>query len=129
MTNNGSSIETIIKDYIENKERSIYSLKKKVDLEKEYNKQLALAGGESKDYSMEQADKIYKIYCEMIVSAEEAKIAEARFTESETKLNELGQILFEANINGEITLTPVNGDAPARRMVRVSYYNGQAIVS
>lgn len=129
MPNHGTSIETIIKDYIENKERSLSCTKKRNDLEKEYNKLLALYGGESKHYSLEQADKIYTTYCQMIVSSEEAKIAEAKFSEAEIKLNELGRILFEATINGEITITPLNGEAPAKRMVQVTYYNGQAIVN
>jgi hypothetical protein len=125
----GSAIENIIKNYIETKERSLGLTKKRNDLEKEYNKLLTLYGGEDKNFNLEQADKIYEAYQEMIVTGEEAKIAEARFSETEEKLNELGAILFEATINAEISMTPVNGDLPAKRPVRVAYYNGQVIVS
>jgi hypothetical protein len=124
-----SAIERIIKDYIEHKEKSILSSKKRIDLEKEYNKLLTLYGGETKNFNLEQADNIYKVYLEMIVAGEEAKISQGKFDEAEEKLKELGSILFEATINAEIFMTPVNGDIPVKRPVRVAWYDGQVIVS
>ena len=129
MATSVSAIETIIKDYIEHKERSIQYNKKKIDQEKEYNKQLTMYNGEAKNYSLEQADKIYAAYQEMIVSSEEAKIAKTRFDEAEEKLKELGTILFEATINAEISMTRVNGEAPVKRPVKVAYYSGEVVVS
>jgi hypothetical protein len=129
LTTGNSAIENIIRSYIEDKERSLRCAKKRNDQEKEYNKLLTIYNGEAKNYDLDQADKIYEAYQEMLVSAEEAKIAEARFAKSEEKLQELGTILFEATINAEITMTPVNGEMPTKRPVRVAYYNGQVIVS
>ncbi len=125
----GSPIENIIKDYIEYKERSIRCAKKRNDLEKEYNKQLTMYHEEAKNYSLEQADKIYAVYQEMIVCAEEAKSAAANFNEAEEKLKELGAILFEATINAEISMPALNGEAGIKRRVRVAYYSGQVVVS
>jgi hypothetical protein len=124
-----SAIEMIIKDYVEHKERLIFYSKKRSDLEKEYNKLLTIYSGEAKNYTLEQADKIYEAYQNMIVCAEEAKMAQVRFEKAEEKINELGNILFEATINAEVMITPLNGDSPAKRPVIVAYYNGQAIVS
>jgi hypothetical protein len=129
MANPGSAIENIIKDYIESKERSLRCTKERNDMEKEYNKLLTLFGGEAKNYNLEQAGNIYEAYQEMIVRGEEAKLAAIQFNEAEEKLKELGAILFEATINAEISMTPVNGEAPAKRPVTVAYYDGQPIVS
>jgi hypothetical protein len=129
MTTPSSTIEVFIKDYIERKERSHLSGKRRTDLEKEYNKLLTLYGGESKHYNLEQAGSIYKAHCEMTASAEEAQSAKARFDEAEQKLMELGAILFEGTIEAEIAVTPANGEAVKMKMVRVAYYNGQVIVS
>jgi hypothetical protein len=125
----GSAIENIIKNYIEYKEQSIRSTKKRNDLEKEYNKQLTMYHEEAKNYSLEQADKIYAVYQEMIVCAEEAKIAAASFKEAEEKIKELGAILFEATINAEISMPALNGEVGVKRPVRVAYYSGQVVVS
>lgn len=124
-----SNIESIIRNYIESKDRSISLARKKNDLEKEYNKLLTVHSGEEKNYTLEHADKIYQVYQEMILSSEEATIAEGRFTDAEEKLNELGAILFEATINAEISLPEKNGNSIVKKPVRVSWYNGQAVVS
>lgn len=129
MTNNASGIETIIRNYIESKDRSHLLVKRKNDLEKEYNKLLTIHSGEEKNYTLEHADKIYDAYREMIVCSEEAGIAAARFTDAEEKLNELGAILFEATINAEISMPEKDGEPVTKKPVRVSWYNGQAIVS
>lgn len=129
MTTPVSSIEKIIKDYIEHKEKSILGSRKRNDMEKEYNKLLTLYGGETKNFNLEQADHIYNAYLEMIVAGEEAKTAQERFDEAEKKIKELGPILFEATINAEICMTPVNGDLPVKKPVRVAWYDGQVIVS
>lgn len=124
-----STIESLIRDYIEQKEKSMFYGKKRLDAEKEYNRLLTNYDGEAKHYSLEQADKIYKAYLEMIANGEESSQASARFEEAAEKLREVGQILFEATINAQIVMKPVNGDAAATRSVRVTYNNGQVIVS
>jgi len=124
-----SGIESMIKDYIEHKERSMIYGKKRLDSEKEYNKLLTKYNGEAKHYSLEQADSIYKAYLEMIANGEESELAKARFAEAEEKLNKVGQILFEATINAEIMINPNNGEGPSVRPVTVKYYNGQVSVS
>jgi hypothetical protein len=129
MKEKSSSIETIIRNYIESKEKSFLNSRERTNLEKEYNKLLTIHNGEEKNYSLEHADKIYQVYQQMIITGEEARMAEARFIDAEEKLNELGAILFEATINAEISLTNSNGIHDARKSVRVSWYNGQAVVS
>ena len=125
----GSPIESLIKNYIEQKEKSFHYGKKRIDAEKEYNRLLTKYSGEAKNYSLDHADKIYTAYLEMTANTEEAKKAQTNFAEAEQKLNEIGEILFEATINAEIAMTPVNGGLPAIRPVTVSYNNGQVIVS
>jgi regulator of protease activity HflC (stomatin/prohibitin superfamily) len=124
-----STIEQLIRDYIEQKERSMYYGKKRLDAEKEYNKLLTHYDGEAKHYTLEQADKIYKAYLEMIANGEESSKAHALFEEIAEKLREVGQILFEATINAQILLKPVNGEAASTKSVRVTYVNGQVVVS
>jgi hypothetical protein len=123
------SVENIIREYIENKERSFVYGKKKIDAEKEYNRLLTKYNGESKTYSLEQANKIYKAYHDMITFGEEAVAAQSRFLESEEKLREIGRILFEASITADIPITPLNGDAPAIREITITYNNGAVIVA
>ncbi|MEO8405155.1 MAG: hypothetical protein ABI480_11180 [Chitinophagaceae bacterium] len=124
-----TEIETMIKNYIEHKEKSMVYGKKRLDAEKEYNKLLTKYDGEAKHYSLEQANNIYKAYLEMIANGEESELAKSKFAEAEEKLREVGQILFEATINAEIAINPINGDSPSTRPVTVKYYNGQVIVS
>ncbi len=129
---NGSvpTIENIIKDYIEHRDKSLYYGKKRIDAEKEYNKLLTKYDGEEKHYSLENANNIYKAYCDMIAFGEESVSAQNRFLESEEKLKEIGQILFEATITADIAMTPaINGGMPGTRTVRVTYNHGQVMVS
>lgn len=127
--NSISAIEMIIRDYIEQKEKYLLYGKKKIDSEKEYNKLLTKYNGEAKNYSLEQADMIYKAYLDMIAFDNESSVAQSRFTEAENKLLELGNILFEASITAEITIPPLNGEPAPKRLVTVEYINGQVHVN
>jgi hypothetical protein len=123
--NPNSEIEKTIKDYIELREMSRLYAKKRNDLEKEYNKLLTDHNGEAKNYNLDQADKIYKVYCEMISCGEQSKIAGDSFYEAENKLKEIGRILYEATIHADISLPAINGAEPHTRSVMVTYNNGQ----
>jgi hypothetical protein len=123
-----SEIEKIIKDYIELREISRLYGKKRNDMEKEYNKLLTIYNGEGKNYNLDQADKIYKVYCEMISCEEQLKIAGDSFNEAENKLKEIGRILYEATIHAEISLPAINGTGPHTRSVMVSYNNGEVYI-
>lgn len=129
MTQSGPTIENIIREYLESKEKSIVYGKKRLDSEKEYNRLLTKYDGEAKHYSLDQADLIYKTYREMIANGQESELAQARFTEAEEKLREVGQILFEATINARISMPLSNGEISESRSVTVSYNNGQPVVS
>ena len=124
IADSNSEIEKTIKDYIELQEISRHYGKKRNDLEKEYNKLLTIYNGEGKNYSLDQADKIYNVYCEMVTCEEQLKIASDSFNEAENKLKEIGRILYEATIHAEISLPAINGTAPHIRSVKVSYDNG-----
>jgi hypothetical protein len=126
--NHNSEIEKIIKDYIELQEMSRLYAKKKIDLEKEYNKLLTNSNGEEKNYNLDQADKIYKTYCEMIACEEQSQIASDSFNEAENKLKEIGRILYEATIHAEISLPAINGGGPRTKSIMVSYNNGQVFI-
>jgi len=126
--NPNSEIEKTIKDYLELQEVSRLYTKKRNDLEKEYNKLLTNCNGEEKNYNLDQADKIYKIYCEMISCEEQSKIASDSFNEAENKLKEIGRILYEASIHAEISLPAINGTAAHTRSVMVTYTNGQVYI-
>ena len=75
-----SSLESIIKDYLEQKQRSINFGKKRLESEKEYNRLLTKYDGEAKHYSLDHADKIYKAYHEMIANGDEASSAQELFS-------------------------------------------------
>ena len=122
-------IETIIKEYLEFKEKSILLGKKRLDLEKEYNRLLTKYDGNEKQYTLDHADKIYKTYLEMMAHGQQSESARTRFSEAEEKLREVGQILFEATINANISMDHFDGQAPDTRSVTISYNNGQPIVS
>ncbi len=126
--NCNSEIEKTIKDYIELQEMSRLYTKKKNDLEKEYNKLLTNSNGEEKNYNLEQADKIYKTYREMIACEEQSRIADESFNEAENQLKEIGRILYEATIHAEISLPAINGSGPRTKSVMVSYSNGQVYI-
>ena len=89
-----SEVEKIIQDYIEQKQKSQYYHKRKNDAEKEYNKLLVSCGGEEKNFSLEEANKIYRAFKEMQVNEEHLKNAEDKFNEADENLKELGHILF-----------------------------------
>ena len=126
--NSHSEIEKTIKDYIELQEMSRMYAKKRNDLEKEYNKLLTVHNGEAKNFNLDQADKIYKVYCEMISCEEQSKIASDSFYEAENKLKEIGRILYEATIHAEITVPAINGAESQTRSVMVSYNNDQVYI-
>ena len=83
-----SGVEKTITDYIELREISRIYAKKRHDSEKEYNRLLANYNGEEKNYSLDQADKIYSVYCEMISCEQQLKVASDSFNEAENKLKE-----------------------------------------
>jgi|SRR5437868_3044897 hypothetical protein len=122
------SVENIIREYIEHRERSKFYGRKKMDAEKEYNKLLAKFNGEENHYNLDQANTIFKAYQDMIINGEQSTIAQAKFVEAEEKLVEVGRILFEATINAEIEVDSMRGE-PTRIAVRVDYRNGNVIVS
>ena len=126
--NNHSTISRIITDYMELTEMSrIYGRKQK-DLEKEYNKLLTEYNGEAKNYSLEQADKIYKVYNEMLDYKEKTKTATESVCQAEEKLKEIGQILYESTIHAQITLPAMNGTPAQTRSVTVRFDNGQVSI-
>ena len=128
ITNAGSEIEKIIQDYIEQQRKSHYYHKKKADAEKEYNKLLVSAGGETKSFSLEEAGKIYKAFKEIEINEDYLKEAENKFNEADEKMKELGNILFHATITADITIPPINGEQVISKQVTVSFPNGQVFV-
>src|SRR6187455_3144244 len=102
-----SEVEKIIQDYIEQKQKSHYYHKRKNDAEKEYNKLLVSCGGEEKNFSLEEANKIYHAFKEKQVNEDLLKNAEDKFNEADEKLRELGTILFHASITADIKIPPV----------------------
>ena len=126
--NSVSEVEKIIQDYIEQKQKSHYYHKRKSDAEKEYNKLLVSCGGEEKNFSLEEANKIYKAFKEIQLNEEHLKNAEDKFNEADEKLKELGSILFQASITGDIMIPPINGEGVISKQVTVSFPNGQALV-
>src|SRR4030095_10271478 len=128
ITNAGSEIEKIIQDYIEQQRKSNYYHRKKTDAEKEYNKLLVSSGGETKNFSLEEANKIYKAFKEIEVNEEYFKEAENKFNVADEKMKELGHILFHATISAEIAIPPVNGEQVITKQVTISFPNGQVVV-
>ena len=123
-----SEVEKIIQDYVEQKQKSHYYHKRKNDAEKEYNKLLVSCGGEEKNFSLEEASKIYQAFKEMQVNEELLKNTEDKFNEADEKLKELGSILFHASITADIMIPPLNGEGVISKQVIVSFPNGQALV-
>ena len=76
-------------------------------------------------YSLDQADKIYSVYCEMISCEQQLKVASDSFNEAENKLKEIGRILYEATIHAEISLPAINGTPRHTKSVMVIYNNGE----
>lgn len=128
ITQTVSEVEKIIRDYVEQKQKSYYYHKRKNDAEKEYNKLLVSLGGEEKNFSLEEANKVYRAFREIETNEENLKIAEDRFNEADEKLKELGRILFHATITADIMVPPINGEAVMSKQVTVSFPNGQALV-
>ena len=126
--NTVSDVEKIIQEYIEQKQKSHYYHKRKNDAEKEYNKLLVSCGGEEKNFSLEEASKIYQAFKEMQVNEELLKNTEDKFNEADEKLKELGSILFHASITADIMIPPLNGEGVISKQVIVSFPNGQALV-
>src|SRR5687768_15018606 len=122
-----SEVEKIIQDYIEQKQKSHYYHKKKNDAEKEYNKLLVSFGGEAKNFSLDEANKIYQAFREMQINEEHLKSAEDKFNDADEKLKELGHILFHATITADIMIPPVNGEGVISKQVTISFPNGQAL--
>jgi hypothetical protein len=120
-----STISKVITDYMELTEMSRLYGRKEIDLEKEYNKLLTEYKGEAKNYSLEQAEKIYKTYNEMLLNKEKSKIAVESLIQAEEKLKEIGRILYEPTIQAEITLPSINGAVAQTRSVTVMFENGQ----
>ena len=126
--NTGSEVEKIIRDYIEQQRKSQYYHRKKNDAEKEDNKLLVNFGGEAKNFSLEEANKIYQAFREIKINEEQLKSAEDKFNDADEKLKELGHILFHATITANIMIPPVNGEAVVSKQITVSFPNGQALV-
>jgi hypothetical protein len=102
--------------------------RKQNELEKEYNRLLTEYNGEAKNYSLQQADNIYKVYKEMLDYEEKAKIATESVYQAENKMKEIGQILYESTIHAQITLPAINGTPSQARSVTVRFENGQVII-
>jgi len=128
ITNTVTEIEKIIQEYMEQRQKSNYYHKKKSDAEKEYNKLLVSSGGESKVFSLEEANKIYRAFKDIEVNEEHLKAAEDKFNEADKKMIELGQILFHASISADIMIPPVNGEQVITKQVTISFPNGQVVV-
>jgi len=126
--NSVTEVERLIQDYIEQKQKSHYYHKRKNDAEKEYNKLLVSCGGEEKNFSLEEANKIYQAFKEMQVNEEHLKHAEDKFNEADEKLKELGSILFHASITANLIIPPINGEGIISKQITVSFPNGQALV-
>jgi hypothetical protein len=129
MIPNNSAVEKLIIDYVEQQQKSLYHHKKKTDAEKEYNKLLTISGGEEKKFSLDEADKIYKAYQEILINEEQSKLAEEKFSDSYEKLRELGRVLFYASITADIIVPPVNGGLPIQKKVTVTFPNGEVFIA
>jgi hypothetical protein len=124
MLNANSNLEKTITDYIVLQEMFRLYSKKRNDLEKEYNKLLTNYNDGEKNYTLEQADNIYKVYSEMISCEEQAKIANDNFNEAEIQLVKIGQILYEASVHAEISLPAINGTPARTKSIVVTFNNG-----
>ena len=128
MANPGPDVEKLIVDFIAQRQMHLHHHKKKSDAEKEYNKLLATSGGEEKIFSLDQANKIYKAYLDIMINEEQSNLAENKYNESYEKLKELGRILFYARITADITIPPINGTGPIAKQVTVTFPHGEVNV-
>ena len=124
----GSEIEKIIIDYIEQRQKHLYHHNKRTDAEKEYNKLLAISGGQEKQFSLEQADKIYKAYQDILLNEEQSKLAESKFNETYAKLKDLGRILSYASITADIINISDHNGSSGPKKVTVTFPNGEVLV-
>ena len=129
ISNPASAVEKLIIDYVEQQQKHLYHHKKKTDAEKEYNKLLTISGGQEKRFSLDEANKIYMAYQDILVNEEQSQLAESRFEESYEKLKELGRVLFHASITADILIPPVNGGLPTTKQVTVTFPNGEVLVA
>ena len=123
-----SNIEKTITDYVVLQEMFRLYSKKRSDFEKEYNKLLTNYNDGEKNYTLEQADNIYKVYSEMMSCEEQAKIANDNFNEAENELKKIGEILYEATISAEISLPAINGTPARTKAIIVAFNNGGVTV-
>ena len=128
MTNCNSDVQKTIQDYIVLQEMFKLYAKKRNDLEKEYNRLLANYNDGEKNYTLDQANKIYGIYREMVNCEEQSKIANDNFIEAESELKRIGEILYEASIQAQISLPAINGTAAHTKSVVVTFSNGGVTV-
>jgi hypothetical protein len=128
MTNSNSDVQKTIQDYIVLQEMFKLYAKKRNDLEKEYNRLLANYNDGEKNYTLDQANKIYGIYREMVNCEEQSKIANDNFVEAENELKRIGEILYEASIQAQISLPAINGTAAHTKSVVVTFSNGGVTV-
>jgi hypothetical protein len=126
--NTNSNVEKTITDYIVLQEMFRLYSKKRSDLEKEYNKLLTNYNDGEKNYTLEQANNIYKVYAEMLSCEEQAKIANDNFYEAEIELKKIGEILYEGNIHAEISLPAINGTPARTKSIVVAFNNGGVTV-
>lgn len=129
IANHVSEIETIIKEFLEFQEKSLAFTRKRNDAEKEYNKFLTTFNGGIRNYTLNQAEQVYKAYRDMQEFEIKSKEAEERFLEAEDKLKEIGHILFDATINAEISVPSSNGGGPALKSITVTFNEGQVRVA
>jgi hypothetical protein len=128
MTENNNPVSKMITDYFVLTEMSRHYGRKQFDLEREYNRLLNEYHGEAKNYSLEQAEKIYTTYREMLDYGEKSRTATESLLESENKLRELGQILYESTIHAEVNLPAVNGYPAQTKTVTVVFQEGTVII-
>lgn len=125
---NNSSVAEMIKNYLDYRQKSQYYHKKKNDAEKEYNKLLVTTNGEIENITLEQAEKIYAAYTEMMINQEESRMADIKFREADEKLKEVGRILFHTPVIADIEMPPLNGESRHSKQVTVSFPNGEVLV-
>lgn len=125
---NNCEVSNLIAEYLEHKQWTLYFHNKMKDAEKEYNKLITISGGEERKFSLEEASDIYKVYKQMQFYSERQQEAESKFNEADQLLRSLGEILFQGTITADITIPPVNGEMPVKKMVTVSFPYGQVLV-
>lgn len=123
-----TQIGAIISNYVTQKENTIRFGRKKIDAEKEYNRLLTKFNGEEKSYSLSQADNIYRCYLNLAEYAKLEEQAKAAFMEAEEQLKEVGRILFEGTIYGEIAWPDGELQQGVIKSISVSFQNDHIII-